>query len=67
MLPYPILLTGTHQVGLYSASNGAQSFGAVDYMAVTPEWSVIGSKEKGFDPQETRWMRKKKAKDDSGC
>lgn len=36
-----------------------EAFGAADYMAKTPSWAVIGSEERGFDPQETRHYRKK--------
>jgi len=38
-------------------------------MAKTPEWAVYGAEERGFDPNETRWMRKPngKVKDMSGC
>lgn len=36
-----------------------QSFSAMDYMAKTPSWAVIGSNERGFDPEETRHYRKK--------
>ncbi|XP_046390590.1 S-adenosyl-L-methionine-dependent tRNA 4-demethylwyosine synthase TYW1-like [Ischnura elegans] len=50
----------------YYASNGEQTFSAKDYMAPTPEWAVIGSSERGFDPVETRWHRKNR-KDISGC
>ncbi|XP_076816454.1 S-adenosyl-L-methionine-dependent tRNA 4-demethylwyosine synthase TYW1-like isoform X2 [Clavelina lepadiformis] len=40
-------------------------FTAEDYMAETPSWAVIGSKERGFDPEETRWRRKEKVS--QGC
>ncbi|KAG1668501.1 S-adenosyl-L-methionine-dependent tRNA 4-demethylwyosine synthase [Nymphon striatum] len=43
-----------------------KTFSSIDYMAETPSWSVIGSKEHGFDPIETRWYRKNR-KDISGC
>jgi tRNA wybutosine-synthesizing protein 1 len=37
-------------------------------MGVTPDWAVIGSNERGFDPIDTRWHRKSTAKKDlSGC
>ncbi|CAH1801626.1 unnamed protein product [Owenia fusiformis] len=51
---------------LYTDSKGAEKFTAVDYMAPTPHWAVYGAREQGFDPQETRFHRKKK-KDLSGC
>ncbi|XP_035221680.1 S-adenosyl-L-methionine-dependent tRNA 4-demethylwyosine synthase TYW1-like isoform X2 [Stegodyphus dumicola] len=47
-------------------SNRTKSFASVDYMYPTPEWAVIGSEERGFDPSETRFFRKTK-KDISGC
>ncbi|XP_071446302.1 S-adenosyl-L-methionine-dependent tRNA 4-demethylwyosine synthase TYW1-like [Hetaerina americana] len=50
----------------YNESNGKETFSAKDYMAPTPEWAVIGSNERGFDPEETRWYRKNR-KDISGC
>ncbi|XP_067932054.1 S-adenosyl-L-methionine-dependent tRNA 4-demethylwyosine synthase TYW1-like [Watersipora subatra] len=37
------------------------TFGSSDYMVKTPSWAVIGSDERGFDPQETRFHRKKQA------
>lgn len=43
-----------------------ESFSALDYMSPTPHWAVFGAKEQGFDPNETRFYRKK-AKDISGC
>jgi hypothetical protein len=41
-------------------------FTSMDYIAKTPAWAVYGAKEGGFDPQDSRVMRKKK-KDISGC
>ncbi|CAI5536839.1 unnamed protein product [Closterium sp. Naga37s-1] len=38
-----------------------QPFSSTDYMAPTPPWAVFGAKEAGFDPQETRVRREKKA------
>lgn len=40
-----------------------QMFTAADYMAPTPAWAVFGSKERGFDPAETRFHRKNKKKE----
>lgn len=34
-------------------------FGSVDYMAPTPDWAVYKSRERGFDPNESRWKRNK--------
>lgn len=42
-----------------------KAFTAMDYMAATPSWAVIGSKERGFDPVETRWRRKSRPQ--AGC
>ena len=50
----------------FTESEGKETFTAADYMAPTPHWAVYGAKEQGFDPQETRFYRKK-AKDVSGC
>lgn len=44
-----------------------ESFTATDYMAETAGWSVYGAAERGFDPEETRWHRRKKNKDIGGC
>lgn len=35
------------------------SFTSLDYMAPTPHWAMYQSEEKGFDPIEKRWRRKK--------
>lgn len=35
-----------------------EDFGAMDYIAKTPEWALIESKEQGFDPVEERFIRK---------
>lgn len=43
-----------------------KTFSATDYMAKTPNWAVFGADERGFDPNETRFFRKKQ-KDISGC
>ncbi|XP_068750595.1 S-adenosyl-L-methionine-dependent tRNA 4-demethylwyosine synthase TYW1-like isoform X2 [Montipora capricornis] len=50
----------------YEESDGKESFTALDYMAKTPDWAVMGHAQRGFDPLETRWHRKKR-KDISGC
>lgn len=42
-------------------------FKAEDYLAPTPEWAVYGSKERGFDPIETRHRRNKPLKNPFGC
>merc|ERR1712217_227124 len=34
-------------------------FGAMDYLAPTPEWALYGSEEAGFDPKETRVFHNK--------
>ncbi|XP_075761218.1 S-adenosyl-L-methionine-dependent tRNA 4-demethylwyosine synthase TYW1 [Pelodiscus sinensis] len=51
----------------YENSRGSKTFTAADYVAKTPSWAVFGSKERGFDPLDTRFQRKNKAKDISGC
>lgn len=35
-------------------------FSATDYMAPTASWALVGSKERGFDPEEQRFRRKGK-------
>lgn len=54
-------------IKLYDESNGAKAFTAMDYMAKTPSWAVFGAQERGFDPSDTRFLRKNKTKDISGC
>jgi tRNA wybutosine-synthesizing protein 1 len=55
-------------VARHKATAGVESFTSLDYMAVTPDWAVVGSNERGFDPTDTRWHRKSTAKKDlSGC
>lgn len=51
----------------YEESNGTQTFTALDYMAKTPSWAVFGARERGFDPSDTRFQRKNKTKDITGC
>ncbi|XP_028662653.1 S-adenosyl-L-methionine-dependent tRNA 4-demethylwyosine synthase TYW1 [Erpetoichthys calabaricus] len=51
----------------FEKSNGLKTFTAEDYTAETPSWAVFGAKERGFDPVESRFQRKNKAKDISGC
>eukprot|EP01117_Protostelium_nocturnum_P011296 TRINITY_DN409_c0_g2_i1.p1 TRINITY_DN409_c0_g2~~TRINITY_DN409_c0_g2_i1.p1 ORF type:complete len:396 (-),score=71.70 TRINITY_DN409_c0_g2_i1:48-1100(-) len=36
-----------------------KEFTAEDYMAPTPSWAIVGSEEKGFDPEQTRHRRTK--------
>ncbi|KAI8749285.1 S-adenosyl-L-methionine-dependent tRNA 4-demethylwyosine synthase, partial [Biomphalaria glabrata] len=43
----------------YEESHGQETFTAEDYMAPTPSWAIFGSNEQGFDPEETRFHRKK--------
>ena len=38
-----------------------EQFDSMEYIAPTPEWAIYGAEEKGFDPEETRFHRKKKA------
>ncbi|XP_069470984.1 S-adenosyl-L-methionine-dependent tRNA 4-demethylwyosine synthase TYW1-like [Ambystoma mexicanum] len=47
-------------------SEGSTVFSALDYMAKTPAWALFGARERGFDPVDTRFQRKK-TKDITGC
>ncbi|TRY94683.1 hypothetical protein DNTS_021584, partial [Danionella cerebrum] len=51
----------------YEESSGTKTFSALDYMAKTPSWATFGARERGFDPSDTRFQRKNKTKDISGC
>ncbi|XP_059549351.1 S-adenosyl-L-methionine-dependent tRNA 4-demethylwyosine synthase TYW1 isoform X3 [Myotis daubentonii] len=51
----------------YEDSGGSKTFSAKDYMAKTPHWALFGANERGFDPKDTRFQRKNKSKDISGC
>ncbi|KAJ8369245.1 hypothetical protein SKAU_G00092730 [Synaphobranchus kaupii] len=51
----------------FKDSGGTRTFSASDYMAKTPDWAVFGARERGFDPADTRFQRKNKTKDISGC
>uniref|UniRef100_A0A7N5JIB4 S-adenosyl-L-methionine-dependent tRNA 4-demethylwyosine synthase TYW1 n=1 Tax=Ailuropoda melanoleuca TaxID=9646 RepID=A0A7N5JIB4_AILME len=51
----------------YEDSGGSATFSAKDYMAKTPHWALFGASERGFDPKDTRYQRKNKSKDISGC
>ncbi|XP_074120082.1 S-adenosyl-L-methionine-dependent tRNA 4-demethylwyosine synthase TYW1-like isoform X2 [Sminthopsis crassicaudata] len=51
----------------YETSKRSKTFSAKDYMAKTPHWAVFGAGERGFDPKDTRFQRKNKSKDISGC
>ncbi|XP_058425468.1 S-adenosyl-L-methionine-dependent tRNA 4-demethylwyosine synthase TYW1 isoform X3 [Diceros bicornis minor] len=51
----------------YEDSGGSKTFSAEDYMAKTPPWALFGASERGFDPKDTRYQRKNKSKDVSGC
>ena len=46
----------------YNESNGQKTFGAMDYMAPTPDWATFGSEHRGFDPHEKRFHRKRNHK-----
>uniref|UniRef100_A0A3B4T7D5 S-adenosyl-L-methionine-dependent tRNA 4-demethylwyosine synthase TYW1 n=1 Tax=Seriola dumerili TaxID=41447 RepID=A0A3B4T7D5_SERDU len=54
-------------VQAHEESGGQQSFSALDYMAKTPSWALFGACEQGFDPADTRFQRRNKTKDISGC
>lgn len=51
----------------YEQSGGVKTFTSADYTALTPQWAVFGARERGFDPADTRFQRKNKTKDISGC
>ncbi|XP_072496207.1 S-adenosyl-L-methionine-dependent tRNA 4-demethylwyosine synthase TYW1B isoform X2 [Notamacropus eugenii] len=51
----------------YETSHGSKTFSTKDYVAKTPLWAVFGARERGFDPNDTRFQRKNKSKDISGC
>lgn len=51
----------------YEDSGGSKTFSAEDYMAKTPHWALFGANERGFDPKDTRFQRKNKSKNISGC
>ncbi|XP_063154791.1 S-adenosyl-L-methionine-dependent tRNA 4-demethylwyosine synthase TYW1B isoform X1 [Candoia aspera] len=51
----------------YEQSGGLKTFTSADYVALTPPWAVFGAEERGFDPMDTRFQRKNKIKDISGC
>ncbi|EPY77572.1 hypothetical protein CB1_001241020 [Camelus ferus] len=51
----------------YEDSGGSKTFSAKDYVARTPHWALFGANERGFDPKDTRYQRKNKSKDVSGC
>ncbi|XP_054168158.1 S-adenosyl-L-methionine-dependent tRNA 4-demethylwyosine synthase TYW1-like [Oppia nitens] len=46
----------------YYESNGTKTFSSLDYIEMTPDWAVIGSQERGFDPNDTRFYRNRKNK-----
>ena len=60
---WPFVLS---QISRYDASGGKQTFTDLDYIAQTPDWAVYGDSNRGFDPKETRFYRKK-CKNLSGC
>ena len=44
----------------YEESSGAENFTALDYMAKTPDWAVMGHAQRGFDPLETQLASQEK-------
>uniref|UniRef100_A0A7N8YI98 S-adenosyl-L-methionine-dependent tRNA 4-demethylwyosine synthase TYW1 n=1 Tax=Mastacembelus armatus TaxID=205130 RepID=A0A7N8YI98_9TELE len=54
-------------VQAHEESGGQQTFSALDYIAKTPNWALFGAYEQGFDPADTRFHRRNKTKDISGC
>jgi len=43
------------------------SFTSLDYMCPTPHWAIFGSEERGFDPEETKYIRNKTKPPTGGC
>ncbi|XP_059187835.1 S-adenosyl-L-methionine-dependent tRNA 4-demethylwyosine synthase TYW1 isoform X2 [Centropristis striata] len=54
-------------VQAHEESGGQRGFSALDYMSKTPSWALFGAREQGFDPVDTRFQRRNKTKDISGC
>uniref|UniRef100_A0A8C6LLZ1 S-adenosyl-L-methionine-dependent tRNA 4-demethylwyosine synthase TYW1 n=1 Tax=Nothobranchius furzeri TaxID=105023 RepID=A0A8C6LLZ1_NOTFU len=54
-------------VVVHEESGGQRTFSASDYMSRTPSWALFGAQEQGFDPADTRFQRRNKTKDVSGC
>lgn len=54
-------------VQAFENSGGQESFSSLDYMARTPSWALFGAEEQGFDPADTRFQRRNKTKNISGC
>ncbi|CAL1571074.1 unnamed protein product [Knipowitschia caucasica] len=54
-------------VQAFEDSGGQKSFSSLDYMAQTPAWALFGAEEQGFDPTDTRFQRRNKTKNISGC
>ncbi|XP_077422860.1 S-adenosyl-L-methionine-dependent tRNA 4-demethylwyosine synthase TYW1 [Vanacampus margaritifer] len=54
-------------VQAYQESSGQKVFSSSDYTARTPDWALFGASQQGFDPAETRFQRRNKGKDVSGC
>ncbi len=40
-------------------TKAASSFSSTDYMAITPQWALYKSTERGFDPEEQRFRKNK--------
>lgn len=50
--------------------NSGQQFASEDYRALTPNWALYQAPERGFDPTEQRFVKKRGTKDepiDHGC
>ena len=43
----------------YYKSNGEKTFTSIDYLAPTPKWAMYGSVEQGFNPNDTRFRKKR--------
>lgn len=46
----------------YYETSGAKTFSSLDYVRLTPEWALLGSDQRGFDPNDTRVERNRKNK-----
>ncbi len=62
-------------IAAYYATDGVATFTSEEYRAKTPPWALYKSESRGFDPEEVRWHRARKAAGqaaeyeatDSGC
>nr|XP_027203778.1 S-adenosyl-L-methionine-dependent tRNA 4-demethylwyosine synthase-like [Dermatophagoides pteronyssinus] len=43
----------------YYRTNGERTFTSIDYLAPTPKWATFGASEQGFNPNDTRFRKKR--------